>query len=88
MAGSVSALARHRPVRLQDVLPVMAAERATLVRMNDDFLARLASLHRHQQRIRGQLAGHPLTHRQTDDPAGEQIEHGTGITSPHAYACR
>lgn len=55
---SAPAHAGNQVVGLQERLPVVTAELAALVRMNDDRLLRLPAPHRHQQGVERQLPIH------------------------------
>ena len=50
--------AAHETVGLEKVLPVVTAELASLVGMDDDRAIRLAPPHGHHQRVHGQLTAH------------------------------
>ena len=56
-------------MRFQEILPVVAAELAALIGLDQHLLRRLSSPDGNQQGADGQIAGHPLVHRPADDLA-------------------
>lgn len=59
--------ATHQIVRLQERLPVVAAELAALIGMHGDGVLRLAPLHGHQQGVEGQFPVHARLHGPVND---------------------
>ena len=82
VAVAATAHAADQVVRLEEVLPVLAAELATLIAaelatligMHDHFLLWLPAPHRHQQGVDGQFSINALLHRPADHLSREQVD--------------
>lgn len=75
VAVATPAHAGDEIVRLQKCLPVVTAELAALVLVDDDGLGRLASPDRHQERVDREFPIHARLHRPSDHLTREEIKH-------------
>jgi hypothetical protein len=83
VAVAAPAHAGDEIVRFHKHLPVAAAERAALVRVDDERLAELAPPDGHQQALDRQFTAHPRLHRPAHDLPRDEIKTPARYSQPY-----